>query len=362
MLVPSLLLAALGLLGAFDIAWFHSYRGRLVLRPECRREAWLHVVRGGVYAAQFLVIPNVLFRGWAVLLLAALLVLDVAVAVTDILVEPESRKAQGGLSGGEYLTHMILSVLAGAELCAVGHAVMPRLAEPGGLAVSTAVPLPLRVVLAVMALGALACAAVEALILVDRPRPIHVRVRLRASLERVWNVTQDHRLHPRWDRRFDRITMDHGEAESPLGMPDPRIGEGTTMTYEKSVLGVVIRGTGTYRLHKPLRQSTFAFGSEDVRSLIRSGVGLWLYRDVGGGVVEMSTSYTYDVRWGVFGRAFDALVFRPLFQRFTEASFRRLARDYFDDPAPRVLGRVGRRPATFELATGTDEPRLSAAG
>ena len=59
MLGATTLLLLIGLLGAADIAYFHSWRGRLVVRPECRREAWIHVVRGVVYAAQFAVVPNV---------------------------------------------------------------------------------------------------------------------------------------------------------------------------------------------------------------------------------------------------------------------------------------------------------------
>ena len=115
------------------------------------------------------------------------------------------------------------------------------------------------------------------------------------------------------------------------------------------MLGVTIGGWGRYALHKPMRQSTFAFGSDDPRSLIARGAGLWLYSDVGDGRVEMSTSYTYEVRWGVFGRLFDRLVFRPLFQLYTEASFRRLARDYFGERRPLVLGRDGRRPKRFAV-------------
>jgi hypothetical protein len=38
------------------------------------------------------------------------------------------------------------------------------------------------------------------------------------------------------------------------------------------------------------------------------------------------------------GRVIDRVVFRPLFQHFTEASFRRLAREWFHEPRPKVLG------------------------
>ncbi|HVH43094.1 MAG TPA: SRPBCC family protein [Labilithrix sp.] len=368
MLVPSVLLLVIGLLGAFDIAWFHTYKGRLVERPECRREVVLHVLRGVVYAVQFVVVPNVAMRGAWLALLGLLFAVDVVVGIGDIALEPKSRAPQGGLSAHEYLIHMILSVLVGAELCSIASGALPLVHEKAAIEIVSVVPLPLRVVLGVMAALSLACAIVEAMLLAESSRgpaaPIHVRVRLAASLERAWNLTQDHRLHPSWDHRFDRIVMDHDDGsgeEVPLGTPDPRIGTGTTMRYEKSVLGTTIRGFGRYALHRPMRQSTFAFGSDDPRSLIARGVGLWLYTDLGDGRVEMSTSYTYEVRWGVFGRLFDRLVFRPLFQRYTEASFRRLARVYFADRRPCVLGREGRRPKRFETLTATIAPARFAA-
>lgn len=355
MLVPSVLLLVIGSLGAFDIAWFHTYKGRLVEKAECRSEVVLHVIRGVVYAVQFVVVPNVEMRGRWLALLALLFAIDIVVGVADILVEPKSRAPRGGLSGGEYLVHMVLSVLVGAELCSVAAHAFPLAHEPTAIAIVSSVPTWLRALLGAMAVGSLSCAVVEGLMLGESRRsaaaPIHVRVRLRAPLERVWNVTQDHRLHPSWDHRFDRIVMGHASDDDalPVGSPDPRIGTGTTMRYEKRVLGVTIGGWGRYDLHKPMRQSTFAFGSDDPRSLIARGAGLWLYSDVGDGRVEMSTSYTYEVRWGVFGRRFDRLVFRPLFQLYTEASFRRLARDYFGERRPLVLGRDGRRPKRFAV-------------
>src|SRR5262249_17216151 len=112
------------------------------------------------------------------------------------------------------------------------------------------------------------------------PRPIHVSVRLPTTIANLWELTQDHRLHPSWDHRFDRITMLAADGE---------IRTGTCMLYEKTVFGMTIKGEGRYKLHRPLRQSTFEFGSDDPRSLIRHGVGLWLYRPCAPGIVEFST-------------------------------------------------------------------------
>lgn len=342
MTLACILLALIGLLGAFDVAFFHSWKGRLASRRECRREVVIHVVRGVVYAAQFLVVPNLRFAGLAYALLVALFVVDASVAVADVLEEPRSRAAQGGLSGGEYLMHIVLSVLVGAMLCALFQGSSGWWRGPTEIVVEPHAPWALRALLALMAVGALLASALETAILVEStlgaPKPIHVRVRLRTTLERLWNLTQDHRVHPSWDHRFDRIVMLHedesgGATSGPLGTPDARIATGTTMRYEKRVAGITIRGFGRYKLHKPMRQSTFEFGSDDVRSLIERGVGLWLYTPQADGTIEFFTAYTYAVRWGAIGRVIDRWLFRPFFQRFTEQSFARLAREHFGGAA-----------------------------
>ena len=97
MLTACCFLVAIGFLGAFDIAWFHTLRGQLTRRPECRVESVVHVVRGFVYAAQFLVIPNLGFFGRWYFALVALFTVDAAIAVVDVLLEPGSRSKQGGL-------------------------------------------------------------------------------------------------------------------------------------------------------------------------------------------------------------------------------------------------------------------------
>jgi hypothetical protein len=153
----------------------------------------------------------------------------------------------------------------------------------------------------------------------------------------IWRITQDHRLHPTWDHRFTEITM--------LSAP---IMTGTCMRYEKRIAGMVVRGFGRYKLHRAMQQSTFEFWSDDRRSPIRRGVGLWRYVPAADGSVEFRTSYTYDVRWGLLGRVLDRVILRRWFQRETERSFARLRRAYFagtDTGAHGpVAGRRGRKP------------------
>ena len=344
MLTACILLVLLGAFGAFDVAFFHMKRAKISERPECRTEAVLHIVRGVVYAIQFALLPNVALRGAWVAALFVLFAIDASVAALDVLVEPKSRAAQGGLPPGEYFMHILLSVLAGALIHSALGAAWSTRHDVTTVFFAAQAPLALRIVLGVMAVGSLGSALLDLLTLVDarlrRPRPIHVSVEVPATLQELWDVTQDHHRHPAWDHRFDRIHM-HAE----------RIETGTEMTYEKTVLGVTIRGWGRYQLHLPRKQSTFAFGSPDLRSLIEEGIGLWRYREVRPGFVELSTSYTYRVRWGVIGRIFDRVLFRPLFQWETENSFRRLAHDFFGVRRPHVLGAIGRKPARLVLAS-----------
>jgi hypothetical protein len=125
------------------------------------------------------------------------------------------------------------------------------------------------------------------------------------------------------------------------------INTGTLMKYERDLGPFTIRGFGRYALYRPLRQSTFEFWSDDWRSLIKRGSGLWRYLALDDGRVEFATSYTYGVRWGLFGRLFDRFLFRPAFQWYTEKSFERLAKDYFPKGASPVLGADGRKPSRF---------------
>jgi hypothetical protein len=345
MLTANVLLLIISLLGAFDVFYFHRRRCGLSRRPESRTEALLHMVRGAVYVLQLAAVPNLRFGGACYALFGALFVVDVAVAIADVAVEPKSRRGLGGLPDGEYLMHIVLSVLVGAYLHALATGTAGWWRLPTAVTVVPAAPGWLRAVLGLVGAGCAAVTLLELLEMVEarlaRPLPVHVAIRLRAPLPEVWRVTQDHVRHPTWDHRFSRIVM-----------LDDDVHTGTTMRYEKRLLpGIVIRGFGRYKLLSPLRQSTFEFWSDDRRSLIHRGVGLWRYRAVAPGITEFRTSYTYEVRWGVLGRVIDRWLYRPLIQRETERSFARLARLWFPGvAASAVAGRRGRRPAPLAAA------------
>ena len=351
MLVASLLLLALAVLGAVDVIVFHHLKERLTHGVETRAEAWAHVAKAPVYAVLFLVVPNLALRGaWAWALLGWLVV-DVAVAGWDLALEPAARRTRGGVSGGEYVLHVVLSVLAGAAIATITHAVWPHLDAVSAVSVARDVPLVLRALLAFFAVGTLLVAALEVAALagagqradlrrlVDatlRPPPVHVAVELPMDRLTLWAVLADHEAQPRWDHRFSRIAL-----------------RGAELDYETRIAGLVLRGWGRVALERAGRQSTFLFGSAQRWNPILRGSGVWLLSDRPGGV-RFATSYTYDVRWGLLGRVLDRVALRWWFQRETERSFRRLARALGHDRP--VEGARGRKPAARVAAS-----RLAAA-
>ena len=345
MRTASLVLIAIGALGAFDIAWFHRRTCNLQERTESRLEAWIHVVRGLIYTLQFALVPTYQFHGAWYVAFAALFCADVTIAMLDVAIEPASRKSQGGLPAGEYLAHIVLSVLVGIELHAIAMDSAAWIDKPSAIVhVPVDLPSPLRALLALMAVSCALATIADIATLVDlalpSPPPVHVSLRVRAGLRALWDLTQDHGRHPEWDHRFTRIVMLADQIET-----------GTTMQYERTVLGLTIRGSGRYKLHRPCSQSTFEFWSHDPRSLIRRGVGLWLYRPGDDGTIEFSTSYTYAVRWGTLGRWLDRLVLRPFMQFETERSFRRLSTCYFAAGSSPVAGAHGRKRSPLQAVT-----------
>jgi hypothetical protein len=117
------LLLVIAHLGVFDVLYFHIYKCRLHLRPECRREVFWHVWRHLIYALQFVWVANFRFHGWALGLLAALYFFDVFIAWSDVLEENRSRASQGGLPRGEYFMHVVLSLLVGLYMMATFQAI-----------------------------------------------------------------------------------------------------------------------------------------------------------------------------------------------------------------------------------------------
>jgi hypothetical protein len=149
-----------------------------------------------------------------------------------------------------------------------------------------------------------------------RLRKIVVEAIIPAPVELVWDRSQTPALHTAWDIRFNHIRY--------LDQTDERGYH--LMDYRTSIaLGIAITGKGRYLTNVEHSHSSFEFDSEDWKSIIRNGRGIWLYRPCPGGTL-FKTVYGYDVRHGLIGRALDVVIFRTLLQLATEWGFETLRR------------------------------------
>lgn len=147
-------------------------------------------------------------------------------------------------------------------------------------------------------------------------RPIYVEAGIRAPIERVWKLSQDPALHPRWDLRFSRI------------IPIERNEQGLLhFRYEFCLPFHVIQGTGTSLGHRHRSDgqatSVLKFDTADPVSPIGQGSGYWRYIPTGDGV-RFITGYNYQPGMGSLGKALDSWVFRPALGWATAISFDRL--------------------------------------
>lgn len=162
-----------------------------------------------------------------------------------------------------------------------------------------------------------------------RRRPVYVAVSIRASIDRVWELTQDPTHHARWDARFSRITPTESLA-----------GGGTRFRYERSFPGGIISGSGTTigERTRPdgTRTSALRFDADGRMSPLGAGRGYWRYVPHDGQTVFL-TGYDYEPAWG---RLADLLV-RPLVAWVTAWSFDRL----------RIWAETGTPPERWPLAS-----------
>lgn len=145
------LLFVLGCLGAADIVMFHSLSHGVRSHVDSRLELWVHSIRGPIYAALFLILPNFSLSGGWVAALFALLIIDVGVTVFDFAVEGASRAKLGGLPAGEYVLHMLLGMTFGAFAAVAVLDALPRLSEATAIRYEPCVGWMPQAILALMA-------------------------------------------------------------------------------------------------------------------------------------------------------------------------------------------------------------------
>lgn len=168
------LLALLGVLGGFDTVYFHEIRGQLPARlPGLRPELKLHAGRSFIYVAVFGTLPWLSWRGWWAAVLATLLLCEIAITLSDFIVEDQVRKPMGGLLPGERTTHTIMAIVYGAMLANLVPELWRWWGLGTGLVVDPApVPMWLRLGLSALAVGTLASASRDAYAVLGFPSPL----------------------------------------------------------------------------------------------------------------------------------------------------------------------------------------------
>jgi hypothetical protein len=171
--IPAYLLCLLGVLGGADIAIFHSVAHGIRSHPDSTMELATHSMRGPIYAALFLLLPNFALLGTFAWILPALFLLDVAVSVWDFWLEQESRRFLGGLPAGEYVLHMLMAMVFGSMVATSLPVIVHSTHEPTKLAYAPAnVPVMLRLIMLTMGLLVLASGLEDArAALQSRTRP-----------------------------------------------------------------------------------------------------------------------------------------------------------------------------------------------
>lgn len=139
------LLTLVGLIGSYDVLYWHWYRLRLFRLPAARWENLTHAIRALLFAVMMLVVLHVDARGWWWPLYPLVLASEVTNTMADVILEPRSRRDIGGLPAPEYIIHIFLSIMTGAALASVIWGTRHLFFEPSWLGLRTIdVPLPPR--------------------------------------------------------------------------------------------------------------------------------------------------------------------------------------------------------------------------
>lgn len=105
-------LIVLGLLGAFDTLYYHEWRLQLPSTPSAAAELRLHAIRDFAYTIVFGSLAWVTWNGSWIWPLAAILLFEIWVTLTDFLEEDRTRR----LPAGERVMHALMGITYGVFL------------------------------------------------------------------------------------------------------------------------------------------------------------------------------------------------------------------------------------------------------
>lgn len=145
-------------------------------------------------------------------------------------------------------------------------------------------------------------------------KPIYVEIEVQDDIQKIWEYSQDPKLHEQWDLRFSSITYDDK-------MPGEEVQRFTYTTKVMPGIGVSGWGQskGTHEKASGEKTSALHFGTEQMLSPIAEGKGYWKYIPHEKGTTFL-TQYDYTVRFGILGKAVDR-IFRPIMGWGTALSF-----------------------------------------
>lgn len=123
------LMAAQGILGAFDTLYHHELTEALPQRSTARKELSIHATRALIYSALFIGLSSWKWHGgWALVLLAVFGV-EIILTLWDFVVEDKTRL----LPATERVTHTILAMNGGAFITLLALNTPAWLSEPSAL-------------------------------------------------------------------------------------------------------------------------------------------------------------------------------------------------------------------------------------
>ena len=158
MIVALWLLAVQGVIGAFDTIYYHEWRAMLPARGrEAASELKLHAARDYLYAVLFGTLPWLAWHGAWTLVLAAVIVAEIAITLWDFVAEIAVRRELGDVYAGERVTHAVMGILYGGMVGYLVPTLFDWWSRPTGLVVAPPpIPESLRWSLILMAMGVFA--------------------------------------------------------------------------------------------------------------------------------------------------------------------------------------------------------------
>jgi uncharacterized protein len=122
------LMAAQGLLGAFDTLYHHELTEALPSRKSAHKELWIHAVRASIYSVLFIGLSCWTWHGWLAIVLLAIFAVEILLTLWDFVIEDQTRL----LPATERVTHTILAINGGAFITLLALCVVDWFALPAG--------------------------------------------------------------------------------------------------------------------------------------------------------------------------------------------------------------------------------------